>query len=66
MRILAIGDIHGSASQLSALLNLGKLYRGWRVVFLGDFVDVGPDSRAVIELLLAFRKSRADTVFVSV
>jgi len=33
-------------------------------VFLGDFVDVGQDSPGVIDLLLAFRAKRPETVFL--
>jgi len=47
--IAIIGDIHGRADLLSALLD--KLYRvspqaAW--VFVGDYVDRGPDSKSVL------------------
>ncbi len=53
MRILAIGDIHGCFTALTALENYVPFSRGDRLVTLGDYVDRGPDSRAVIEWLIA-------------
>lgn len=58
-RIYAIGDIHGRADCLDALLALidaDDAARGLartRLVFLGDLVDRGPTSRQVIERALA-------------
>jgi len=57
MSTIAIGDIHGN---LAALLDLlGQLSaeagRGDAVVFLGDYIDRGPDSRGCIEAILSFR-----------
>ena len=56
-----IPDIHGQADKLkSALGNLGYRERNgaWRhsdptrhVVFLGDFIDRGPDNREVIRIV---------------
>jgi calcineurin-like phosphoesterase family protein len=51
-----IGDIHGCATELSRLIEALPLIRGDRVIFLGDYIDRGPDSRAVISYLLKFRQ----------
>ena len=51
-RVLAIGDIHGCATALSALLDAVRLAAGDELVILGDAVDRGPDSRGVINQLL--------------
>ena len=64
MKFLVVGDVHGCSHQLKALLDREKLHRDREVVFLGDFVDVGPDSRGVIDLLLEFGSGRADAVFL--
>jgi len=64
MSFFAVGDIHGCSAQLRVLLEHPDLHRDRRVVFLGDFVDVGPDSSGVIDLLLAFRAEQPDTVFL--
>ncbi len=55
-RIFAIGDVHGCSRELAALL--AKIDPGPRdtVVFLGDYVDRGPDSKGVVDLILALRK----------
>ncbi len=51
-RTLAIGDIHGCRTALDALLQSLNLQLDDALVFLGDYVDRGPDSRGVIERLL--------------
>ncbi len=56
MRHLAIGDIHGHADVLRALLDAVELRPDDRVIALGDYVDRGPDSRGVIEQLLELRR----------
>jgi len=67
-RLFAIGDIHGCCEELCALLKhletVENLNAGDRVVFIGDYVDRGPDSRGVIEALLAFKNKFANTVFL--
>lgn len=60
-KIFAIGDIHGCLDKLKTLL--GMIQLDWDkdlMVFLGDYVDRGPDSRGVIELLLDLKKEHAD------
>lgn len=52
MRLFAIGDIHGCARELETLLAKLAPASGDTVVFLGDYVDRGPDSRGVIDLVL--------------
>jgi serine/threonine protein phosphatase 1 len=64
MTFIVVGDIHGCSAQLRVLLERRELHQGRRVVFLGDFVDVGPDAPGVIDLLLAFGAKRPDTVFL--
>lgn len=55
MRTLAIGDIHGCAGALDALLDEVKLQPDDTLVTLGDYVGRGPDSRGVLDRLLALR-----------
>ncbi|APG48872.1 metallophosphoesterase family protein [Phaeobacter porticola] len=52
--IYAIGDIHGQLDKLELALTQIESDGGpdAQVVFLGDFVDRGPDSRGVIDLLV--------------
>jgi len=51
-RTIAIGDIHGYVDALNALLEAIVPEADDTIVALGDFVDRGPDSRAVIERLI--------------
>jgi serine/threonine protein phosphatase 1 len=51
-RTIAIGDIHGCAAALAAILAAIKPAKQDTLVFLGDYVDRGPDSRGVIEQIL--------------
>jgi len=53
MRTLAIGDIHGMSGALDALLDAVNPTMGDRLVFLGDYVDRGPDSKGAIDRILA-------------
>ena len=62
-RTLAIGDVHGCLTALDALLNSIDPRPDDTLIFLGDYVDRGPDSRGVIERLLEFSK-RDNTVFL--
>jgi serine/threonine protein phosphatase 1 len=50
-----IGDIHGCAAELKTLLNKLPLTPESTVVFLGDYIDRGPDSRQVVETILTLR-----------
>lgn len=52
-RLIAIGDIHGCHREFADLLDKLKLERHDRVVLLGDLVNRGPDSAAVIALARA-------------
>ena len=50
-RNIAIGDIHGCARTLEALVTALDLQPGDAVYALGDLIDRGPDSRGVVDLL---------------
>ena len=56
-RILAIGDIHGCANALKGLLRKIRPNNSDVVVFLGDYIDRGSNSREVIELLIGIGES---------
>jgi serine/threonine protein phosphatase 1 len=69
LRIYAIGDIHGRADLLEALLQQIDLdctlhpSRRPIVVFLGDYIDRGQASREVLDLLLGYERTR-ETIFL--
>jgi serine/threonine protein phosphatase 1 len=52
-RTLAIGDIHGCSTALQALIEEIRPRPDDTIVVLGDFIDCGPDSRGVVEQLIA-------------
>ena len=63
-RWLAVGDIHGCLAQLTELMERVKPTFADRVVFLGDYVDRGPDSAGVIDYLIEFAAIFPKTVFL--
>jgi len=57
-KLFAIGDIHGCRQKLEHLLNHLHYDRERDLlVFLGDYINRGPDSRGVIDLLCSLRRS---------
>ena len=56
-RTLAIGDIHGCSVALETLLSRLEPDSSDTVVFLGDYIDRGPDSAKVVSLVLELVKS---------
>src|ERR671936_981139 len=55
-RFYVVGDIHGCARELETLLAGLPLGRGDTLAFIGDYIDRGSDSRAVVEMLLDLRR----------
>ncbi len=51
-RLFAIGDIHGNAAALDTVLSVINPQINDTLITLGDYIDRGPDTRAVIEQLL--------------
>jgi serine/threonine protein phosphatase 1 len=51
-RTIAIGDIHGCSAALAALIDAIKPGPDDVLVTLGDYINRGPDSRGVLELLI--------------
>lgn len=54
---LVIGDIHGCLKSLETMLEVAKPSTEDLVVTLGDYVDRGPKSKEVIDLLLAMKET---------
>lgn len=69
VRIYAVGDIHGCADLLEGVLRRIDEHIGANpiarptLVFIGDYIDRGPSSRKVLDLLIATAKQRK-TVFL--
>jgi serine/threonine protein phosphatase 1 len=56
MGLIAIGDIHGCPQSLDLLLNRIEPTSNDHLLFVGDYIDRGPDSKAVIDRLLDLRE----------
>ncbi|MBI3419325.1 MAG: serine/threonine protein phosphatase [Proteobacteria bacterium] len=60
LRVYAIGDVHGRADLLEKMLRMIEAdhlgYQGESlVIFIGDYVDRGPNSREVLDILTRYR-----------
>lgn len=58
MPLLAIGDIHGCRKSLETLIHEVNPAAEDRIVFLGDYINRGPDSKGVIDFLINLAKQR--------
>jgi len=62
----AFGDIHGCLSQLQRLVELCERDAGpqkIKLIFLGDYIDRGPDSRGVVDFLIDLQTWSPDEIF---
>jgi serine/threonine protein phosphatase 1 len=68
-RVYAFGDIHGRADLLAGLFNIIDLDMSRNPaaraieVFLGDYIDRGPDSKRTLDMLIE-RSSYRETIFL--
>jgi serine/threonine protein phosphatase 1 len=70
MRIFAVGDIHGRLDLLKAMR--GRIAdqiaadppQDWRIIYLGDYGDRGPDTRGVIADLIAQKEADARVIML--
>lgn len=56
MRNIVIGDIHGCSISLNVVLGVIDPQPDDTIITLGDYTDRGPDSKAVIERLIALKE----------
>ena len=67
-RIFVVGDVHGCSNELAIMLayliNEQKINSKDVVIFLGDYIDRGPDTKGVIELLVNFQSEFPKTRFL--
>jgi len=64
MKSFVIGDIHGCERELRYLIDGLPLSQGDRLVFLGDYIDRGPQSRGVVSYLVELPKQLSSIEFV--
>jgi serine/threonine protein phosphatase 1 len=62
--VFVFGDIHGCHSELQKLLDLVPYKENDLLIFLGDYIDRGPDSKKVIDILLKLKKEMPNTMFL--
>jgi len=62
-KYIAVGDIHGCAATLKALLDKLGEHNDRSFIFVGDYIDRGPSSKEVVDYLLDFR-NQADCIFL--
>ena len=64
MGTIVVGDVHGNSAALSDLLDqvIPKLTPDDCTVFLGDYIDRGPDAKACVDQILQFRDAAPGTV----
>ncbi|CDX43616.1 Bis(5'nucleosyl)-tetraphosphatase, ApaH [Mesorhizobium sp. SOD10] len=71
MRLYAIGDVHGRQDLLAAMHRriASELEYApgsdWRIIHLGDYVDRGPDSKGVIDMLIEAQKRDARNIMLA-
>ena len=53
MRYIAITDIHGELKKLESVLSQIDTRPDDVFVFMGDYIDRGPDSRGVVDRIIA-------------
>jgi serine/threonine protein phosphatase 1 len=64
MSCYVIGDIHGCVDELRWLMDRLPLQAGDLVVFLGDYIDRGPDSKGVVSYLLDLQRCSVGKEFI--
>ena len=62
-RTFAIGDIHGCLDKLKALMDKLPITNEDELVFIGDYIDRGPESSGVIDYLLKMK--HRNTIFLA-
>ncbi|MBN2110503.1 MAG: metallophosphoesterase [Methanosarcinaceae archaeon] len=62
--VMFIGDIHGNLKALDFLLKMQASSGPDNLVLLGDYVDRGPDSVAVLSKLLKLKIARPDRIIL--
>lgn len=64
MRRIFIGDIHGEIQELERVLRELRVTGDDEVVFLGDYIDKGGNSKAVLDRLILFKEEFPKTQFL--
>src|SRR5262245_5096396 len=55
-RVIAVGDVHGCVHALDALISAIAPTPSDRLIFLGDLIDQGRDTRDVLDRLIELKR----------
>jgi serine/threonine protein phosphatase 1 len=61
--LVAVGDVHGHAEKVEKVLET-YVGRVGKLIFVGDYVNRGPDSRGVLDLLSQARREMGDDLIL--
>ncbi len=64
-RVFAVGDIHGCLDKL--VLLMGKIdidFKKDTLVFIGDYIDRGPESKEVVDYLMDLARGKDSVIFL--
>lgn len=62
-RVFAIGDIHGCFNAMKELIeNKIQLRKEDKLIFLGDYIDRGPDSKKVLDYIIELQNNHYDII----
>jgi serine/threonine protein phosphatase 1 len=62
-KTIVFGDIHGCYKAADAAVQLAKIENA-KAVFLGDYIDRGPDSIKTLEILIEAKRDNPDWIFL--
>jgi serine/threonine protein phosphatase 1 len=64
-RTLVIGDVHGCIKTLRGLLeSICTISNNDTLIFIGDLIDKGPDSKAVLDYILELKSNNYNVVYI--
>lgn len=64
-RIFAVGDIHGCLDKLVPLMGMINIdFKRDTLVFIGDYIDRGPDSKEVVDYLIDLTRRQTSVVLL--
>ena len=67
-RIFIVGDIHGCPEETEVLvkhiIDKESLSKNDQLIFIGDYVDRGPDSKSVVDFLIGVKNDFPKTIFL--
>lgn len=63
-RCIAVGDIHGCPKTARKLIEMINPTEDDQLIFVGDYIDRGQDSKGVVDMLIELKEKFPNTVFL--